>query len=113
MASFDITSLYTNIPVNETVDITLDSLCDHDDLFANLKREELKKMLELASKDNVFYFDKVLYRQTDGCAMGSRLSGTLANIFMAHHEKKMASRMSSKICTIMVYKISRRHFCYI
>ena len=88
LAIFDITSLYTNIPVDETIEITLDSLCDHDDKFVNLTRKELKKMLELSSKDNVFYFNKTLYRQTDGCAMGSPLSGTLANIFMSYHEQR-------------------------
>ena len=88
MASLDITSLYTNIPVDETIEITLDSLCDKNNMFVNLTRKQFKKMLELSSKDNVFYFNKELYRQTDGCAMGSPLSGTLANIFMSHHEQK-------------------------
>ena len=38
LASFDVTSLYTNIPINETIEITLNSLCDHNDTFLNLKR---------------------------------------------------------------------------
>ena len=69
-------------------------------MFANLKRKELKKMLELASKDNVFYFDKVLYRQTDGCAMGSPLSGTLANIFMAYHEQKWLAECPARFAPL-------------
>ena len=86
LASFDITSLYTNIPVDETIEIALDSLCDHNDKFVNLDRKELKTLLQLATKDNIFYFNETLYKQVDGCAMGSPLSGTIANVFMCHHE---------------------------
>ena len=64
----------------------VDKLCGEDDTFINLERKELKRMLELSAKDNVFYFNKVLYKQMDGCAMGSPTSGTFANIFMCHHE---------------------------
>ena len=43
-------------------------------------------MLQLVTYDNVFYFNKTLYKQTSGMAMGSPISGSLANIFMGFHE---------------------------
>ena len=63
MTSFDISSLYTNVPTKETVNIILDSLCDTDEMFGNLTREEFRKMLELTTQQNVFYFNNQLYEQ--------------------------------------------------
>ena len=87
LASFDITSLYTNIPIDETIAIAVDELCGENEVFINLEKRELKRMLELSVKDNVFYFNNTLYQQIDGCAMGSPASGTYANIFMCFHEQ--------------------------
>ena len=33
-------------------------------------------------------FNQRLYLQTDGCAMGSPLGCSLANVFLCHHEAK-------------------------
>ena len=66
IASFDITQLYTNIPLAETIDICLDSLCDSDNMFVNLTKNELKRFLTLATKNSTFYFNENLYEQIDG-----------------------------------------------
>ena len=71
MASFDITSLYTCIPLDETIDICTRSLIDEDGTFINLNSKELSTMLNFATKNSIFYFNKLLYEQTDGMAMGS------------------------------------------
>ena len=86
MASFDISSLYTCIPLDETTDICIRNLIDEDGIFINLNSEELSTMLNLATINSVFYFNKVLYEQTDGMAMGSCLGPSMANIFLCHHE---------------------------
>ena len=53
-----------------------------------MNKTTFKKMLNLAVKDNFFYFDGKLYEQIEGCSMGNALAPTLANCFMAHHETK-------------------------
>ena len=88
IASFDITQLYTNIPLQETIDICLDSLCDNDNMFVNLTRNELNKFLTLATNNSTFYFNDNLYEQLDGLAMGGPLGGHLANIFLCYNEKR-------------------------
>ena len=45
---------------------------------------ELKKLITLCTKDNIFLFDGSLYQQVDRVAMGSPLGPLLANIFMAY-----------------------------
>ena len=48
---------------------------------------ELKQLLWLAAKDSYFIFNGLLYKQTDGVAMGSPLGHSLTNAFLSCHEK--------------------------
>ena len=86
LASFDVTSLFTNIPLDETISIICEN-CSEDTLDnLNIERKDLKKLLELAVKENVFMFNEELYKQVDGVAMGSPLGPAFANAFLCHHE---------------------------
>ena len=49
-------------------------------------RDEFKKLLEFAVKDNHFLFNNQLYEQVDGVAMGSPLGPLFANIFLSFYE---------------------------
>ena len=89
MASFDVVSLFTNIPLQETIDICIASLFKNEnDLIIGLNRNQLKSLLDFAVKENVFIFDNIVYQQIDGVAMGSPLGPTLANIFLSYHEQR-------------------------
>ena len=87
MSSFDIESLFTQIPLQETIDIILEKLFSDCDKFHNFNKTQFKSLLDLATKNSFFLFNNVLYKQIDGVAMGSPLGPTLANIFLCHHEK--------------------------
>ena len=88
MASFDVTSLFTNIPLDETIDIALKLLYPNEnDIYMNSNKKQFKKILDMAVKDN-FLFDNKLYSQIDAVAMGSPLGPTLANIFMSYYERQ-------------------------
>ena len=86
MTSFDITSLFTNIPLKECTDIILNSLFSDSTSFHNYTRDLFKPLLQLATQNSFFLFNSVTYEQVDGVAMGSPLGPTLANIFMCHLE---------------------------
>ena len=58
LASFDIVSLFTNIPVDETIDIIVDLAFTDNTLFHNFNRSQFKLALTLASKDIDFLFNK-------------------------------------------------------
>ena len=86
MCSFDVVSLYTNIPVDEAIDICLNKLYCNDEIVYNLTRSQFKKLLNHCVKQNHFAFNDNIYDQIDGVAMGSPLGPILANIFMSHLE---------------------------
>ena len=86
MTSFDIESLFTNIPLEETMNICVDKL-----FVSNLTKESFRSLLELATLDSFFIFDGKYYRQKNGVAMGSPLGPTLANVFLCHFEEPWIS----------------------
>tara|TARA_Y100000310_G_scaffold202746_1_gene202988 strand:- start:291 stop:1547 length:1257 start_codon:yes stop_codon:yes gene_type:complete len=87
MASFDIDSLFTNVPLDETIDICVKKLFGRKKKFQGFTRDNFRKLLCLAIKDSFFLFDGQYYEQVDGVAMGSPLGPTLANIFLCYWEE--------------------------
>ena len=88
MASFDVKSLFTNIPLSETIDICVDNLFpSENDIVLNFDKKQMKHILTLAANDCMFLFDSKFYVQVDGCAMGSPVGPSFANAFLSHYEK--------------------------
>ncbi|XP_065671939.1 uncharacterized protein LOC136089779 [Hydra vulgaris] len=85
--SYDITSLYTNTPLQETIDIVVNSIINSK---VNLKisKSDLKKLFNFATSQTHFLFKGQIYDQIDGVAMGSPLAPVLANLFMGNFEDK-------------------------
>ena len=88
MASMDIESLFTNLPLAETIDICCDGLFKENRTIAGMNKSEFKKLMEFATKEMVFLYNGEYYQQVEGVAMGSPLGPILANIFLCHHEKE-------------------------
>ena len=91
MVSLDVESLFTNIPLEETIDDIINDLFLTTDKVHNFEREELTELLTFAAYESFFIFDGEYYTQIDGVAMGSPLGSTLANAFLCHFEKKWLS----------------------
>ena len=62
MASLDITSLFTNIPLDETINICSNELFDKKQYVSNLDRASFEKLLWLATKESFFIFNKTFYK---------------------------------------------------
>ncbi|XP_068692858.1 uncharacterized protein [Montipora foliosa] len=101
MCSWDVTSLFTNVPLDETIQICLDRLYSLPDP-PQLPRSVLKDLLRFATKKSHFIFDGQYYDQIDGVAMGSPLGPVLANIFMCHFEEKWL--MNSRFCPSLWFR---------
>ena len=90
MCSFDVKSLFTNVPLNETINICLDLLYRCDDITPPVIKEDLlRKLLVQCTSDVEFSFNGLMYRQVDGVAMGSPLGPILANIFLGYCENSI------------------------
>ena len=86
MVSFDVESLFTNIPLGECIDLAVNYISEgNPDL--KLSKSELRSLLTIATAQTHFLFNGSFYDQIDGVAMGSPLAPVLANLFMGHHEK--------------------------
>ena len=96
MVSLDVVSLFTNVPLQATIQIILDKIfIEPDFIYQGFDREDFEKLLKLAVLDTDFLFDGKHYKQIDGVAMGSPLGPVLANIFMCFLEDTMISQCPS------------------
>jgi len=73
--SYDVKSLFTNIPVKETINYIMEILPNND---LPLNKTALKKLLNLACSNILFSFQNKCYTQDDGMCMGSSLGPTMA-----------------------------------
>ena len=80
MCSFNVSSLFTKIPINETIEICRNKLYALPDP-PTMPRYVLKGLLEFATKSH-FLFDEDYCNQIDGVAMSSPLGHVFANIFL-------------------------------
>ena len=87
VCSFDIESPFTNILLEETIDVCLDCLYHDDEIGKPTVPENLlRKLLIKAITEAEFSYDGLMYRQKDGVAMRSPLGPVLANIFIGYYE---------------------------
>ena len=88
LVSYDITSLFTSIPLQETIAIAI-NLIFNPNLNLNITKKELKKNFSfLLHHRLIFFFNGKFYNQIDGVALGSPLAPVLANTFMGFYESK-------------------------
>ena len=88
LVSYDVSALFTNVPVDESIR-TLARKAFKDDWFnkeynLNITEEDLIELLEVSTKNQLFQFQRVLYEQINGVAIGSPLGPLMANAFMCN-----------------------------
>ena len=92
LVSFDVVSLFTNIPLEETTQIIANYLIDKDNSNApSMEKHAFIKLMKLATQGMLLYNGE-LFKQIDGVPMGSPLKPTLANFFLANLENKLLNK---------------------
>ena len=67
---FDVTSLFTNVPSNETINIVLHIIYKENLVKTNTRKSPLKKMIKDSFTKTAFSFDGKIHKQVDGVSMG-------------------------------------------
>ena len=93
MISFDVKSLFTNVPLEKTIQIILKRVFVDKEIETSLTRRELKELLHLCTKEVHFSFNGSIYLQKDGVAMCSPLGSVLAGIIMVELERTIVPRL--------------------
>ena len=101
LISYDACSLFTSIPLKETIDIAVNLLFEHNPGL-NIFKAELKKLFEFATSGTYFIFQGTLYYQIDGVALGSPLGPVLANLSMGYYETMWLNTFQE--CEIIFYR---------
>ena len=94
MFSFDVSSLFMNVPLDETIAICADTLHNISASQPCIPKQVFVELLHSATSAVEFSFDNTIYRQIDGVAMGSSLGPALANTFVGYYEEKLFSEIS-------------------
>ena len=87
MASLDVESFFTNLPLEKTIKICCDSLYKNKELVSNINKNQFEKYLTGTHCSNYFLFDGIVYQQVDRVAMSFPLGPGLVNAFLAYYEQ--------------------------
>ena len=110
MGSLDVGSLFTNIPLDETIDICINQLFENTNTVEVFKKTELKQLLCLATKESSFIFNGLLYKKVDSVAMGSPLGPSLVNAFLSYYEKNWLNNCPQGFKPVFTYVMSMIFF---
>ena len=111
MVSFDIVSLFTNVPREDVIDLACHYVYESDQVCKpRFDRKHFRKLLSMATSGEFLYKEQ-LYRQVDGVAMGSPLGPTLANLFLAHLENEWLALPRNKHVPLVYFRYVDDIFC--
>ena len=82
LCSFDISSLFSNVPLAETIQICADALYSSEPAPAPFPRQIFFELKEMGTLSVDFGLNDIMHRQIDGAALGSPLGPALANILL-------------------------------
>ncbi|XP_060519160.1 uncharacterized protein LOC132697634 [Cylas formicarius] len=85
LVSFDVVSLFTMVPVKETLD-----------LISARFRNDVTELFRHCLTTTYFQWNKEFYEQVDGVDMGSPLSPVIANFFMEKFEQQALNTAQKK-----------------
>ena len=103
MYSFDVVSLFMNIPLQFTLQLILDTIFkDNIETFYNLNKRRLKTLLNWAASSTTLQFQGKYSEQVDGIAMGSPIAPMLADIFMNYVIEEALSTSQQNRPTVLL-----------
>ena len=88
LVSFDVSSLYTNVPVNEAIQYCAYLFFDkHKFSIEGVSKETFIELMELSSCNVIMSTHDGYYLQKEGLAMGSAPAPHIANAWLSQFEE--------------------------
>jgi hypothetical protein len=89
LVSFDVVSIFTNVPVDEALQVIRNKLHNDGTLAERfvLQVEAIMELLEVCLRTTYYQMVEKFFQQKDDMAMRSSLLPTVSSIFMEHFEK--------------------------
>ena len=91
LVSYDVSSLFTNVPVDETIEALAEKAFENDwfnkEHGLNITKTNLMELLTVATKNQLFQFEGNLYEQMDSVVMGSPLGPLHGKCFHVQHRE--------------------------
>ncbi|XP_068699268.1 uncharacterized protein [Montipora foliosa] len=98
MVSFDVESLFTNIPIDAAVQTALKKLEDDPSLAdrTTLTPFQIADLLNFVLRSTYFQYNGSIYEQLEGAAMGGPVSAVIANLYMESFEQQAITTSAYK-----------------
>ena len=84
--SYDVESIFTNIPIQETINYIIEQIYVHKKLTPICSKLIFRRLLIKLATECTFKFNNRFLKQVDGCTMGGPLSVTFSDIYMVKME---------------------------
>ena len=97
LCSYDVTALFTSVPVDPALDI-IKNLLEQDTTLCNRTVLSVQNIIELLGfylHTTYFSFQNKFYEQVEGVAMRSLVNPIVVNLYMKYFEKKAFSTTST------------------
>ena len=112
MCLFDVVSFFTNVPLEEVINICADALYRNDDIepvITTLTESSFKELMRLVTSGVEFSFNGTMFRQIDGVAMGSPLGPKPSLTFSLASLRRRSPLTSGHSCMMTLMTFFR--FC--
>jgi len=95
LASFDVVSLFTNVPTDMVLEI-IEEKWSYIEMHTNLPLDEFILSTRFVLQSTYFHFNNRFYRQTFGTPMGSPLSPVVADLVLQKLESTILNNLTYK-----------------
>ena len=88
--SYDVSALFTSVPIDSSLNIIKDLLEQHDTLWDRsvLSVQNIIELLGFCLHNTYFSFQNKFYEQVEGADIGSLVILIVANLYMKHFERE-------------------------
>ena len=90
LVSYDVTALYPSVPQQEAIQIFHEAMIKDENLQdkTSISAENITTLFKICVETTYFVFNRNLYQQIDGLAIGASSSGPAADLFMERMEQR-------------------------